>query len=348
MRRGGWARVGVTRTSWVAWKAASARDGPVHLGLGPHQIAGREPAPGGRQHLRLRLELARPRPAAQRGHRARDVGRHLRRQHHQVGVDERLAGDVGVGLLDVVAQVGEEAGGALHRLGALRVRGAGEERAARDRHPQPAGRGPDLGEERARGAGVAQGSPRQGPASTSSRAAESRTERVITPSMASPDSSAPCSGPKLTRPRLALSAKSPQQEAGMRSEPPPSLPCAAGTMRAATAAAEPPEEPPGVCSRFQGLRQGPRASGSVTALIPNSGALVWPKSTRPAALSRWTTPLSSVGTTPARNREPPVTGCPAQAVTRSLSRKGTPESGPRAAARARGPGPRRRSAPPGR
>jgi cell division protein ZipA len=36
----------------------------------------------------------------------------------------------------------------------------------------------------------------------------------------------------------------PQQEAGMRSEPPPSGACATGTTRAATRAAAPPEEPP--------------------------------------------------------------------------------------------------------
>ena len=37
-------------------------------------------------------------------------------------------------------------------------------------------------------------------------------------------------------------------------EPPVWVPSAAGTMPAATAAAEPEEEPPGVCSRLRGLR----------------------------------------------------------------------------------------------
>jgi hypothetical protein len=40
----------------------------------------------------------------------------------------------------------------------------------------------------------------------------------------------------------------------MRIDPPPSLPAAIGTIPAATAAALPPEEPPAVCSRFQGLQ----------------------------------------------------------------------------------------------
>ena len=55
----------------------------------------------------------------------------------------------------------------------------------------------------------------------------------------------PASGPSDTRPRAGLSPTSPQQAAGIRIEPPPSLPCAIGTIPAATAAAEPPLEPPG-------------------------------------------------------------------------------------------------------
>ena len=43
----------------------------------------------------------------------------------------------------------------------------------------------------------------------------------------------------------------------MRSEPPPSLPCAIGTMPDATAAAAPPDEPPGVRDVSHGLRAGP-------------------------------------------------------------------------------------------
>ena len=43
----------------------------------------------------------------------------------------------------------------------------------------------------------------------------------------------------------------------MRIEPPPSLPWATGTRPAATAAADPPEEPPGVRSRFHGLLVAP-------------------------------------------------------------------------------------------
>jgi hypothetical protein len=46
------------------------------------------------------------------------------------------------------------------------------------------------------------------------------------------------------RSRVGLCPTSPQKAAGMRIEPAPSLPTATGIMPAATAAAEPPEEPP--------------------------------------------------------------------------------------------------------
>ena len=48
--------------------------------------------------------------------------------------------------------------------------------------------------------------------------------------------------------------KMPHSAAGTRTEPPPSLPSASGTMPAATAAAEPALEPPGVSAVFHGLR----------------------------------------------------------------------------------------------
>ncbi len=49
----------------------------------------------------------------------------------------------------------------------------------------------------------------------------------------------------------------PQKLAGWRIEPPVSVPVAAGSSRAATAAAVPPEDPPGTRPRSQGLRTGP-------------------------------------------------------------------------------------------
>jgi hypothetical protein len=49
----------------------------------------------------------------------------------------------------------------------------------------------------------------------------------------------------------------PQSEAGWRIEPPVSVPIPHGASRPATAAAEPPEEPPGTREVSQGLSTSP-------------------------------------------------------------------------------------------
>src|SRR5438309_3681105 len=96
-------------------------------------------------------------------------------------------------------------------------------------------------------------------------------------------------GPGDTRPRAPFNPTSPQHAAGIRVEPPPSLPWAIGTRPAATAAAEPPDDPPGVRSRSQGLRVGPNSVASLTGRIPYSGRVVVPTITKPALRIRRTT-----------------------------------------------------------
>ena len=59
-------------------------------------------------------------------------------------------------------------------------------------------------------------------------------------------------------------------------------------MRAATAAADPPLDPPGVLSGDHGLRVGPKAEFSVDDPIANSSQLVFPTITAPAATNRST------------------------------------------------------------
>ena len=85
---------------------------------------------------------------------------------------------------------------------------------------------------------------------------------------------------------------SPVSAAGWRIEPPVSVPVAAVTSRAATAAAEPPEEPPGTQSDCHGLRTGPYQLVSFDEPIANSSMLVFPIITQPAAASRSTTVAS--------------------------------------------------------
>ena len=82
----------------------------------------------------------------------------------------------------------------------------------------------------------------------------------------------------------------------MRRDPPPSPPDAIGTSPAATAAAEPPDEPPGVRSRFQGLRVVPWSLVFVQLMNPNSDAVVCPTRTAPAPRSR-ATAVASTGDT---------------------------------------------------
>ncbi len=112
------------------------------------------------------------------------------------------------------------------------------------------------------GGGAQVGSPTAGPAITSRKAAASRTVRAIGPAVERPTGS-PYIGPPLMRPRVGLRPTSPQQDAGMRIEPPPSDAWAIGTRPDATAAAAPPLEPPAIRSRSQGVRAGGALSGSV-------------------------------------------------------------------------------------
>ena len=82
----------------------------------------------------------------------------------------------------------------------------------------------------------------------------------------------------------------------MRIEPPPSEPWASGSAPAATAAAAPPDEPPGVRVVSHGLRHAPLSTDSVTHVLPNSGVFDLPSTTKPASFMRRTTAASPVGT----------------------------------------------------
>ncbi len=104
---------------------------------------------------------------------------------------------------------------------------------------------------------------------------------------------------------------------------------ASGPRPAATAAAAPPLDPPGVSEGSHGFRVIPKSGLSVTALCPNSGVVVLPRMIAPAPLSRSTHTASSSGTWSAKRREPPVVSM-RRVKTRSLIDSGTPCSGPSA------------------
>src|SRR3954466_10194869 len=101
-----------------------------------------------------------------------------------------------------------------------------------------------------------------GPAIASSSAAASRTVRASGPCTDRPLISA-LSGAVDTRPRLVLMPNKPVTLDGVRIDPPPSLPGAAGSSPEATAVPAPPLEPPAERLRSHGVRAGGRPSGSV-------------------------------------------------------------------------------------
>src|SRR5262245_20997342 len=103
----------------------------------------------------------------------------------------------------------------------------------------------------------------------------------------------------------------PQSAAGWRTDPPVSLPSASGTKPAATAAALPPDEPPGTRARSCGFRVGPKAEFSVEEPIANSSRFVFPTTQAPAAIARRIVVASTGGTYVPRILEAQVSGAPA-------------------------------------
>src|SRR5512132_309636 len=125
--------------------------------------------------------------------------------------------------------------------------------------------------------------------------AASSTVAPNTPTWSSDDANA--TRPKrLTRPYVGLTPTMPQKAAGCRTEPPVSEPSAMGTIPAATAAAEPPDDPPGTRSGLIGFFVGPYALCSVDEPIANSSMFVLPNGIAPAARRRVTT-VASYGLT---------------------------------------------------
>jgi hypothetical protein len=150
---------------------------------------------------------------------------------------------------------------------------------------------------------------------------------VSTPSHGIPLAMSPKSGPIETLPMLGFRPTTPQHAAGMRIEPPRSLPSARPTMFAATAAALPPEEPPAERVGFLGLRVAPKRVFSVTGRNPSSGVFVFPTTIAPAARSRRTCALSWSAIQSPNAALPCVVGTPSVAESRSLIPTGTPHRG---------------------
>ena len=101
-----------------------------------------------------------------------------------------------------------------------------------------------------------------------------------------------------TNPGDGRKPTTPHSAAGMRSEPPVSEPVHSGSRSHASAAAEPPEEPPALSAGLNGLPVAPHTGLRVLAPAPMSGTLVLAVTMAPARFSRATRPLSCAGTWP--------------------------------------------------
>lgn len=132
-----------------------------------------------------------------------------------------------------------------------------------------------------------------------------------------------------SQPKVGLIPKTPQKDDGMRIEPAPSDPSCSTPMFRAAATPAPPEEPPEARSVPQGLTVLPKAGPWVTPFQPNSGDVVVPRMTAPAARRRRITRISSVAGASPVSFEPRRHGMPLTAVS-SLIVVGTPSIGPRA------------------
>src|SRR2546426_3011902 len=118
----------------------------------------------------------------------------------------------------------------------------------------------------------------------------------------------------------------PHMAAGWRIEPPVSVPRAHSARPAATAAALPPEEPPGTRFRSHGLSTAPKVEFSFDDPIANSSWLVFASSAAPAPVRRETAVAVYGGRYPSRIREPDWLGTPS-VQNRSLTASGRPPRG---------------------
>src|ERR1700736_3231308 len=126
-------------------------------------------------------------------------------------------------------------------------------------------------------------------------------------------------------PQLGLWPHTPHQCDGTRIEPPMSLPSSRAVIPVATAAAEPPDDPPVVRAMSHGLLVVPKIGLKVCQSPARAGVLVLPKITAPAPRSRCTASASRSGTR-SQAATPQVVRMPAVSYV-SLIVIGTPCSG---------------------
>ena len=127
---------------------------------------------------------------------------------------------------------------------------------------------------------------------------------------------------------MGFSPTIPLALAGLRTDPPVSVPSASGKKPAASPAPEPEEEPPGWWSVFHGLRAGGNGRSKLGPPMANSWVDSLPITMAPAWRSLPTTTASAAAILSTRIFEWLVVGRPATSMM-SLIPTGTPCSGPR-------------------
>src|SRR5262252_3649475 len=120
----------------------------------------------------------------------------------------------------------------------------------------------------------------------------------------------------------------PQYAAGIRIEPPVSVPSASAHAPAATSAADPPEDPPEVRAGSLGLRVSPTSGWANPAAYSRHWLVT--KTSAPAARSRATTAASARAGAQLLAGLPYLVGTPATSML-PLTATGRPASGPLAA-----------------
>src|SRR4051812_2202786 len=163
------------------------------------------------------------------------------------------------------------------------------------------------------------------PSSTSKPSTQSATVRAIGPQW----SSVSVFGwiPAVsTSPNVGFRPTMPQADAGTRTEPPVSVPGARSTSPAASATADPEEEPPGIRDSSCGLRTGGRPG--VWPIIPQASWCMASLPTTVAPASRWRrTLVASTVQCSCRNGAPESRSIPAT-EKQSLNATTRPASGP--------------------
>ena len=141
------------------------------------------------------------------------------------------------------------------------------------------------------------------PVSASKNSFTSAGVRAIGPTWSSERASGktPVAGMRL---KVGLRPLTPQNAAGMRTEPPVSVPSASAAAPVASATPEPPLDPPGTRVGSHGLRQVSKCGLVEVMPHANSCVSVLPITIAPASLARRTASASALGTWPPKILEP--------------------------------------------